>query len=209
MEKLYYRRIFTTECDKCGKAFASSKMLIHHLRSSHRMKNPIPRSGFQCRCCGEFFPLKTNVMCHIAMSHPDEFSWCKNSESLGKYLEPVKVQNLDLWDPFIVETDIESQCVFCDEKFTPSGREEHYLTRHGDGEKFICKCCRKEFTGWSKIKEHIIRHEIFSNFHCFICKRGHKNAQDCRKHLRTNHLSEVLSWPLDHGKEDFTPFSSD
>ncbi|KAG5667321.1 hypothetical protein PVAND_015305 [Polypedilum vanderplanki] len=172
-------KIYTVQCDYCGKHIKTKTYLIHHIRAEH-IKDE--KTHLLCTLCGTKVPHKFLLDKHMLIKH-SEMVTCK---LCGKMVKPLCM-------PYHMKqvhaTDRNFLCTICSASFkTKSNFRDHMRTHN---KPHACDLCDKIFARPDHLREHRILHYDPHAYSCQICNHHFSTIGYLKKHMKAHEESNV------------------
>lgn len=206
MMGIMYKRGKLNKCSVCGREFAlKSSLKVHELSHSQADKPHVcticgkqftfqtslkihilghaPKMPFECKTCGENFPLKKTLKKHIKSHIKTEPEGSPSRELSASEIISVMVEVGDT-------VQGKSECKVCSEEFTHKSDLRKHMSVHSNAKKplcLTCLTCHKKFS----TEELLLSHVYQSVYHCGICPESFKSCSLLRKHMKS-HFCECM-----------------
>ncbi|KAG5667325.1 hypothetical protein PVAND_015309 [Polypedilum vanderplanki] len=172
-------KIYTVQCDYCGKHIKTKTYLIHHIRAEHIRDE---KTRLLCSICGVNFPNKFMLNQHVKISH-SEMIGCK---LCGKMVKPLCM-------PYHMKQVHASErnflCTICSASFkTRDNLKDHMMTHN---KNYVCHICNKRFSRRHQLNGHLALHNNPDAFSCQVCGHKYSTASYLKRHMKAHQESNV------------------
>ncbi|XP_013163619.1 PREDICTED: GDNF-inducible zinc finger protein 1 isoform X6 [Papilio xuthus] len=192
-------------CDACGKSYATSTTLKHHITYSHTGEARICRKckktfssleakrqhlvdtpkcwSHLCNVCGERFISWTLKQAHLAQVHgtPKRSHVCLECGETfldrKKYRVHFKISHTD--DNYV--------CSCCGLKFATKRNLEEHRVVHTKEKLFHCTVCSKSFPRKKNLVQHMWIHSEQKRFGCDLCNKQFNQRVSWKTHMKSYH----------------------
>lgn len=234
LDQLVAKFMPNIQCIACPETYTNLKELQAHFRQQHpkekfyvqccNLKLPVPTrfrehliihsnpDAFKCQLCGRTYSLKSGLIGHMALRHPEAVEpkiysckkCCKSYDSARRLSFHVKVthaeripqkrQRLRRRQRKAANTPDGPgafTCTECGKQFDKSRSfNQHQWYSHRLEPKHTCITCGKSFKLKYDLRKHVAIHTGYS---CAFCPLTFTNIAELHTHRNTNHLDKTGS----------------
>lgn len=205
---------FKCICEHCGRAYAASGSLLHHVKysciksSGNNKLNAGNEKKFRCKKCKTMVTsmeehMKVSEAClqHICYICGERFGYWRQKQ---KHLVEVhaapkrsyKCPECDmifqtsqtLKEHFVIShTEDYMSCIHCGVKFDNKYRLGRHMLTHTGEKAFTCNVCSKRYSRQSTLNQHMWIHSKVKRHECEICGKTFNQKVCWKTHMKTRH----------------------
>ena len=166
-------RSVSLKCNSCQKIFRNKRYLFHHRVLVH--SEP---TQYQCRRCGKYFPVATQLKRHIPCTKKLKDLKCEqcgkgfsSDATLKAHLKTCNVDKLFM-------------CELCGKQFTQNDERERHMSCHERLNDFKCERCGEECGSDAALKVHLRIYDHKKSLTCEVCGNQFANNDTLKIHTR-------------------------
>jgi transcription elongation factor Elf1 len=172
-------KIYSVQCDFCGKLIKTKTYLIHHIRAEHVKDD---RTTLLCSLCGIDFPNKFMLIQHGKVKHADMVA-CRLCQKMVKPLcMPYHMKQVHASERNFL-------CTTCSATFKTKDNLKDHMKTHNKA--LACDVCDKRFARRFQLTEHRLLHNDPSAFTCMVCGHKYSTASYLKRHMRAHENGNV------------------